>query len=251
MEHKMKILVSIIVFCVYTFGFSANGKFKYEEEETKKQETRKSSGSNTTVSLDPTHLFYMPTSDVLDQREFVLSLHEWALGLDRNLHIFISPFSSYSGIFLGGKYGLSPSSAVGIGLSSDWYWGSRYWWRGDYNYYTDWYGIAGFITKTLSSGGQVAAALKIGNGFIGMEGQYGGYNYIGDLTRLIYEAGAGVGVAPDHDAMVNVDGVIGIRYNIPVEIPLVLTAGIGLGLSMPGVSFYPWPYIDLSYRGNF
>ncbi len=221
--------------------------------------------------IEPTHYFYVPTSDVLRNREFILSFHEWALGIDNNLHVFISPFSSISGIFLGLKYGYSGDWAVGGGLATDRHWGRYYVVEPDYyvydqrtgryyyvdavyEYYYDYdrgLGLGGFITKSIGPLAHLAGSLRIWEDFVAMDIGIGGKKDLGRYTSLIFELQGGLETYSFDQAYLGLDGAMGIRYTVPSLPPLKISAGLALGSVFPAEGLDVWPYIDLSYGTRF
>jgi len=271
---KRRFAFSVLFLLALAVGALGREKFKDGDDESygsapKSQKTYHYRSSSSGPGIEPTHYFYIPTSDVLRNREFILSFHEWALGIDDNLQVFISPFASISGIFLGLKYGYSGDWAFGGGLATDRHWGRYYVIAPDYYYdrrgnvvyvgQTRYYyyddhdlGLGGFITKSLSPSAHLAGSLRIWENYLALDFGIGGEKGVGRYTKLMFEMQGGVETYSFEQAYLNLDGAIGIRYTVPGIPPLKITGGIALGSvfpDQPGLDV--WPYIDLSYGARF
>lgn len=268
---KARIVIAMLFLLALAAGALGREKFKDGDDEGYGSQNRKTyhyRSSSFGPGIEPTHYFYVPTSDVLRNREFVLSFHEWALGIDDNLQVFISPFASISGIFLGLKYGYSGDWAFGGGLAADRNWGRyyvvapEYYYdrRGNvyvgtrYYYYYDDHdlGLGGFLSKSLSPAVHLAGSLRIWEDFLAMDLGIGGEKGVGRYTKLMFEMQGGVETYTFDETYLNLDGAIGIRYTVPSIPPLKISAGIGIGKVFPDVPrMNVWPYFDLSYGTRF
>ncbi len=249
-------LVALFVFLFCTFSVVlGREKFKTPSTQTQSKNVKNIVGD---LALEPDHYFYVPTNYVLNRREFILSIQEFAIGIDRNLHVFLSPPSSICGIFLGGKYRLSNQTAIGVGLASGWHLnGNVYWLNSIPNNYAYDYdlGLGAFLSKSITSSSNIVGAIKIWDGYINGTLEYGAYKKIGDYTKLIYEVMGGTGVATNGYVDANFLGSLGLRYVFPEVKPL--SAGLGAVLdnnfrrsNSPSLGKFKL-YIDISYASSF
>jgi hypothetical protein len=202
------------------------------------------------VALEPTHLMMLPTTQVLQRNQYVLSFHEFSFGLDNNIQIFLCPWTPRAGrLWLGGKFGLREDLAVGVGISE------QYWYHSPHNDYYYFYGpmFGAYGVKTLATGTDQTiyglADVQVGDGFnfelgAGLERVAARQvKLMGELALSSnwYDA-SGHGM----DMGVGFDLNLGLRYMM-ASLPQLK---IDLGLNVKNYSVQVWPYVDISYSSR-
>jgi hypothetical protein len=246
--YNKMLALSMITLLSSSMLFAQSGKGLYQSDGVaiKKNQPVQSAAVSYDVALEPTHLMLVPTAQVLQRNQYVLSFHEFSFGIDNNIQIFICPWDPTPGrIWLGGKFGVRPDLAFGVGISD------QYWYFDDNNYtyfHSPMFGLYG--VKTIYDDAGTAAYgmadLQFGDVF-NFELGAGLERAATRQVKLMGELALSSNYTDHYNHMgMGFDLNLGIRYMVASLPPLK----IDFGINVKNYGLNAWPYIDVSYSSQ-
>jgi hypothetical protein len=193
------------------------------------------------VALEPTHLMLVPTMQVLQKNQYVISFHELSFGIEDNIQLFLCPPWEYwnyivpGRLWLGGKFGIHDDFTLGVGICDQFYGLSL--------------GLYGVKTVLNSDNNTVygMADLQVNGDYLSMEFGAGLERVLTQQLKAMGEVALASNFA-HHNNIFDIGFVLnfGLRYMVTSLPPLK----IDFGINVTNYEHSVWPYIDVSYSSQ-